>query len=62
MKMRYTLYQLLAPLRLFVITVGTGRHHAILQLDQPWDKVSDLFFDILAFLERTGQQGRGTIR
>ena len=45
-----TLYQLFTPLCLLVITVSTGRRHAVLQLDQPWDKVSEFVFDILALL------------
>ena len=60
--MRCAPYQLIPPLYLLVITVGTDCRHAILQLDQPWDKVPDLVFDILALLEETGQQGRGTIQ
>jgi len=34
-----------------VIIIHTGRHSIILQLDQPWDEVLELVFDILAFLK-----------
>lgn len=53
--------QLFTPLHLPVVAVHVDRRRAIFQLGQPWNKVPEPVFDILALLGWVRQGGRGCL-